>query len=91
MLIDPDDPALGRDRVDDPDAVLVEQRVELGAERAEAARLHLDQLAVGADEVDHEPSNRHLEAVARLRQHSLDRGVQRAFTHHPDTRHGRRG
>ena len=33
-------------------AVIVEQRVELLAERTEAARLHLDQLAVGADEVD---------------------------------------
>jgi hypothetical protein len=91
VLVDPDDPALGRHRVDDPDAVLVEQRVELPAERAEAACLHLDQFAVGTDEVDHEPSHRHLEAVARLRQRRLDRSVQRAFTHHPDARHGRRG
>ena len=29
VLVDPNDPALGRDRVHDPDAVLVEQRVEL--------------------------------------------------------------
>ena len=87
MLIDPDDPALGRNRVHDPDAVLVEQRVEFLAEGAEACRLHFDQLAVGADEVDHEPSDRHLEAVARLRQRRLHRGVQRALTHHPDARH----
>ena len=90
VLIDADDPALGRDRVDDPDPVLVEQCVELGSERAEAPCLHLDQLAVGADEVDHEPSDRHLESVARLRERRLDRGVQRALTHHPDTRHDRR-
>ena len=91
VLIDPDDSALGGNRVDDPHAVLVEQRVELLAECGEASRLHLDQLAVGANEVDHEPSYWHLEAVAGLRQRRLYRGVQRALTQHADTRHGRRG
>ena len=86
MLVDPNDPALGRDGVHDPDPVLVEQGVELVAERAEAARLHLDQLAVGTHEVDHEPSHRHLQAVARLGQQRLHRGVKRTLTQHPDTR-----
>jgi hypothetical protein len=35
VLVNPNDPALGRDRVHDPDVVLVEQRIELVAERAE--------------------------------------------------------
>ena len=35
MLVDPNDPALGRDRVHDPDPVLVKQRVELAAKRTE--------------------------------------------------------
>lgn len=87
VLVDANDPALGRDRVDDPDAVLVEQRVELVGERTETPGLHLDQLAVSTDEVDHEPSHRHLQAVARLGQQSLHRGVKRTLTHHPDTRH----
>ena len=71
----------------DPDAVLVEQGVELLAERAERARLHLDQLAVGTHEVDHEPPDRDLQAVARLGQQRLHRGVKRTLTHHPDGRH----
>ena len=66
-------------------------RVELPAERAEAPCLHLDQLTVRADEVDHEPPDWHLQAVTRSRQSLLDRGVQRTFTHHADTRHARRG
>jgi hypothetical protein len=52
------------------------------AECAEAFRLHLDELAVRADQVDHERSDRHLEAAAGLRKQRLDRGVKRAFTHH---------
>ena len=91
VLVDPNNPALGRDRVHDPNAVLVKQRVELGAERTETPRLHLDQLAVGTDEVDHEPPHRHLQTVARLGQQSLHRGVKRPLAHHPDTRHGGTG
>ena len=82
MLVNAHDPALGGDRVDDPHAVQVEQRVELLAECAEALRLYLDELAVRAHQVDHERSDRHLEAVAWLRKQRFDRGVQRAFTHH---------
>jgi hypothetical protein len=78
-------------RSDDPYAVLVEQRVELLTECAEVANLHLDQLAVRTDQVDHEPSHRHLDAVARLRQQRLHGSVERPLTHHPDRRHGRRG
>lgn len=66
VLVDPNDPALGRDRVHDPDAVLVKQRVELVADPTETPRMHLDQLSVSTDEVAHEPSHRHLQAVARL-------------------------
>jgi hypothetical protein len=46
VLIDAHDPTLGRYRVHDPNTVLVKQRIKLRAQRAEAARLHLDQLAV---------------------------------------------
>jgi hypothetical protein len=59
-------------------------RASASAECAEAARLHLDQLAVRADHVDDEPSHRHLEAIAGLRQQLLHRGMERALTHHPD-------
>ena len=55
--------------------MLVEQRVELGAERSKAAGLHLHQLAVGADDVDHEPADRYLQPVARRGQYRLDRGI----------------
>jgi hypothetical protein len=88
VLVDPDDPSLGGDGVHDSDAVLVEQRVELLAERAEPARLDLDQLAVGADEVHHESTDGHLEAVTRLREQGLHGGVQRTFAHDADARHG---
>ena len=84
MLVDPNDPSLGRDRVHDPDAVLVKQHVELFAERAEPPRLHLDQLSVSTDEVNHEPSHRHLKAVARFGEQRLNRRVKRALTQHPD-------
>jgi len=77
--------------VHDPDPVIVEQRVELPAERTEATRLHLDQLAVGTDEVDDEPAHRHLQAVARLGQQRLDRGVKRTLTQDPDARHDATG
>ena len=87
VLVDPNDPPLGRDRVHDPHPVFVEQRVELPAERAEPSGLHLDQLTVGTDEVDHESTHRHLDAVARLGQQRLHRGVERTLTHNPDGRH----
>jgi hypothetical protein len=73
--------------VHDPDAVLVEQRVELAPERGEAAGLDLDELAVGADEVDDVPADRHLEAVSGLGQPRLDRGVERSLAQHADGRH----
>jgi len=46
----------------------VEQRVELGAEGAKPTSLYLDQLAVGADQIDHEAVDGHLETVTGLRQ-----------------------
>ena len=54
--------------------------VELHAERTEATRLHLDQLAVGTDEVDDEPAHRHLQAVARLGQQRLHGRVKWTLT-----------
>jgi hypothetical protein len=87
VCIDPDDPTLGRDRVHDPHPVLVQQRVELAAERPEASRLDFDKLPVGTDEVDHEPTHRYLEAIARLGQHRLDGGMKRTLAQHPDARH----
>ena len=89
VLIDPDDPTLGRDRVHDPHTVLVQQRVELVAERPEASGLDFDQLAVGTEEVDHEPADRRLEAVARLGQQRLYGSMKRALAQHPDARHDR--
>ena len=91
VLVDAHDPALGRDRVHDPDAVIVQQRVELLAERAEPAGLHLDQLPVRADQVDHEPPHRDLETVARLREQLLHGGMERTLAHHPDIGHERTG
>ncbi len=87
VLIDAHDPPLRCDGVHDPHPVLIKQIIELGAQRTEAAGLRLDQLAVGAHDVDHEASDRHLHAVTWLRQHRLERGVQRSFAHHADARH----
>ncbi len=87
MPVDADDPPLGRHRMDDAEPMLVEQRVELGAKGRERARLHLDELAVGADEIDHEPAEGDLEPITRTRHELLDRGVQRALAQHPDARH----
>jgi hypothetical protein len=86
VLIDAHDPSPCGDSVHDPDTVLVEQRIELGAQRAEAAGLHLHKLAVGVDDVDHEASDRHLQTVTWLRQHRLERSVQRSLAHHADAR-----
>ena len=66
MLIGAHDPTLGGNRVDDAKAVLVEERVELAAEGSKSARLHLDELAVGPHDVDHEALDRHLQAIAGL-------------------------
>jgi hypothetical protein len=87
VLIDADDPPLCRDWVHDPNPVLVKQRIELGAERAEAAGLHLNELSIGADDVDHEASDWHLQTVTWLRQHRLERSVERSLADHPDARH----
>ncbi len=91
VLVDAHDPALGRDRVHDPDAVIVQQRVELLPERAEPAGLHLDQLPVRADQVDHERptgtsrDGRPAPRATPSRQH------ERALAHHPDVGHERTG
>jgi len=89
VLVGADDPALGGDRVDDADAMPVEQGVELATQGAKSPRLHLDELAVGTHEIDHEAGYRYLQAVAGLGQQSLHRGMQRPFAHDPDARHGR--
>jgi hypothetical protein len=70
-----------------PDPMLVKQRVELRAQRTKSTGLHFDQLTVGADDIDYEPSDRHLEAVTRRRQHRFDGGVERSLPQHADTRH----
>jgi hypothetical protein len=54
---------------------------------ARGARLHLDELAIRTNQIDHEPVDRHLQPVTRLRQYRLDRSMQRPFAHHPDVRH----
>ncbi len=55
----------------DAHAVAVEQRVELRAQRAEAARLDLDELAVRAHEVDDPAVDTHLGAVTGRAHQSL--------------------
>ena len=53
-----------------PKPVLVKQRVQLGAQRAEPPGLHLDELSVSAHDVNHEPADRHLHLVTRGRLRS---------------------
>ena len=57
VLVDADDPTFSRDRVHDANTMLIKQRIELPAQGREAARLHLDQLAIGTNQVDHELAN----------------------------------
>lgn len=87
VFIDPHDPPLCRNRMHDPNMVDVEQRIELSSEWAEAPRLDLDELPVGADKVDHEAAHLHLEPVTRTRQDRLERTVQRPLAHHADAGH----
>ena len=87
VLVDSHDPPLERDRVHDPDAVLVQQRVELRPERAEPAGLHFNELSVGSDEIDHEPAHSDLLPVARDGQHRLQLSVQRSLAQHADAGH----
>ena len=67
--------------------LLVKQRVELGAERTKTPRLHLHEFTVGADDIDHEPPNRHLNLVTRRGQYRLDGSVQRSLSQHTDAGH----
>ena len=85
------DSPLGGNGMHDPEAVPVKQRVELGPQWAKAAGLDLHELSVSADQVNHEPADRHLEPVTRRRQQRLDCGVQRALAQHADARHSPRG
>jgi hypothetical protein len=82
--VDAHDPPLCGERMHDAKPMLVQQRVELSAKGAEAARLHLDELAVSTNEIDHEPAQRNLEPITRPRKDRLDRCVQRTFTDHAD-------
>lgn len=72
----------------DPKPVLIEQPVKLRPQRRETARLHLDQLAVRTNQIDHETTDRDLQPVPGARQHRLDRSMQRTLAQHPDARHG---
>ncbi|GEP36990.1 hypothetical protein NPS01_06530 [Nocardioides psychrotolerans] len=71
----------------DPHPVLVEEAIELGPERSEAAGLDLDQLSVGAHQVDHPPPDRHLERIARPGEPLLHRCVERPLRELPDPWH----
>ncbi|HEY3944558.1 MAG TPA: hypothetical protein VGL78_04970 [Solirubrobacteraceae bacterium] len=68
MPVEARDPTFSRHRVHDAKPVLVKQRVELRAQGSKAARLHLDELAIRTNQIDHEPVERHLQPVARFRQ-----------------------
>ncbi len=59
-FIDPHNSPLRRYRVHDPKPVLIKQRIELGTQRRETPRLHLDELAIHTNEIDHEATNRYL-------------------------------
>src|ERR1039458_7163493 len=61
VLVHAHDSPLGRDGMHDPETVAVKQRVELGPQWAKAAGLDLHELSVSADQVDHEPADRHLQ------------------------------
>ena len=82
--VDADDPALRRDGMHDTKTMLIKQRIELSAQSAEPAGLHLDEFAISTNEMDHEPAKRRLNAIARSRKEGLDRRVQRTFPDHPD-------
>ena len=71
----------------DPDAVAVEQRVELRAQRAERARLDLDELAVGAHEVDHVAAHAASSASPGRGEVRLERRVERALPQLADPGH----
>ena len=68
-------------------SMLVEQRVELSAKGGEEARLHLDELAIGTNEIDHKAAKRNLEAITRPCKDRLNRRVQRTLTDHADPGH----
>jgi hypothetical protein len=51
-----------------PKPVLVKQRVKLGTQGRKTPGLRLDELAIGTNEIDHEATDRHLQAVSRLCQ-----------------------
>jgi hypothetical protein len=44
---------------------------------AEAPGRHLDELAISTNQLNDEAADRHLHAITGLRQHRLDRGMQR--------------
>ncbi len=88
IVVDAHNAPLGRYWMDDPKPVPVEQRVKLRPQRRETTRLHLDQLAVRTNQIDHKTTDRQLEPVPRPRQHRLDRSMQRTLAQHPDVRHG---
>ena len=85
--IDADNSPFGRDWIDDPKSVRIKQRIELAAQGREAARLHLDQLAIHPHQVDDKTTDRYLEAVPWTRQCRFDRCMQRPLAQHADTRH----
>jgi hypothetical protein len=88
VLVHADYAPFGRHRVDDPKPVLIQQRIKLRPQRREATGLHLDQLAICTNQIDHETTDRYLEPVSRACQQGLDGSVQRTLAHHPDIRHG---
>jgi hypothetical protein len=67
--------------------MLIQQRIELGTQRAEAADLHLDELSTRADDIDHELTDRHLQSVTRPRQPRFQRGMQLPLAQYADARH----
>jgi hypothetical protein len=78
LALDADDPGREGNRVDQPDEAVLHQPLELLPERAEAARLDLDQ-QVAADEIDLASLEWDLGLVAGLPVPVLEGGVKGAL------------
>jgi hypothetical protein len=89
LPVDAHDPEFGRDGMYDAHAMLVEQYVELRAQRGETSGLDLDELAVGPHKVDHQATTATSKRSPALLMARLDRSGQRSLTQHamPDSAH----
>ena len=90
VLVDAHDPTFTRYRVHQCEAGAGRAAHQALCPKRRAARVHLDELAICANQVDHEPADRRLRADTRSRQYRCHRSMQRPFANHPDAQHGAR-